>query len=247
MTATARRAGEAGDGAARAAAALLKTVYPGGARHPSHSPNWPDCARLTPHVRALYDTGHMPATAAMDTLLNHAGIFLEAMADYATYVEFAQAALDLKKMRLPPDHRGIAAGQATLGHALRRSGNLDDAEDQMRRAVALDRAHGPDSADLAGTLNLLGGVLIDKGRAGPSAALHEAVTVIEQARDLHQKLSGAQSDAVALCPNALAVAHNARGAGTAAAAAARHALALSPPPRDPRGPTLRAGSHHTGS
>jgi len=50
--------------------------------------------------------------------------------------------------------------------------------------------------------------------------------VIEEGRDLHKRLSGAQSDDVALCLNALAVAQNARGDVTAAAEAAGQALAI---------------------
>lgn len=79
MTAAALRqmqgAGAAAE--ARAAVALLAAVYPGGGeRNPAFSPQWRLCARLTPHVRALWATGAAPEGEATYYLLNQSAIYL---------------------------------------------------------------------------------------------------------------------------------------------------------------------------
>ncbi|MEL7116995.1 MAG: NB-ARC domain-containing protein, partial [Pseudomonadota bacterium] len=78
MTAAALRAmqGEAAQNVA--AAALLAAVFP---YDIGDSANWPACRRLTPHVRALWDSGVAPETQAMSYLLNQAGVFFRVTGD----------------------------------------------------------------------------------------------------------------------------------------------------------------------
>ena len=154
MTARALRAMQAAraDGApAEAAAALLASVYPGG-KSPGHSPQWPLCARLTPHVRALWATGAAQRGAAMEALLNQSALYLAAIADYPGAADVARAGWELTTARLPEADREVAVAEATLGVALVRLGDLTTAEAHLTRAVALDEAHRPGSADLADKL-----------------------------------------------------------------------------------------------
>ncbi|MFN3144028.1 MAG: NB-ARC domain-containing protein [Paracoccaceae bacterium] len=137
MTAAALRAMQGDDAMARAAAALLDAVYPGGGKSPAHSPQWPECRRLTPHVRAVWETGAAPATAAMDTLLNQAAIYLGRIADFPGALEMARGSLMLKQARLPEEDRDIALGHGTLGMALMEMGDLPGALAELDRAEAL--------------------------------------------------------------------------------------------------------------
>jgi len=229
MTAAALRAlqaDRADDAPKRAAAALLAAVYPGGDRNPGDSPQWRDCARLTPHVQALWSSGAAPATAAMGTLLNQSAIYLGAIGDHAGEIVCARASLTLKEARLPEQHRDIAAGHATLGMALARQGDLDAAETHLIQAVALHERHRPKTADLADSYDLLGGVLLRRARQGDPAALPQAADRRRQALALRCDLFGRRSDPVAGALNNLAAVRSAQGRRVIAAGLYARSLAI---------------------
>ena len=226
MTAAALLAGETAEVSARVGAALLMAVYPGGEKNPSYSENWPDCARLTPHVQALFDTGRLPETAAMDSLLNQAGIYLRTIADVETGLAFARASLALTEARLPEDDPKLAFGYHNHGVALMRAGDLEGAEVALRRAVELHEAHRPGSADLADSYNALAFVFMEQRRGGAVEAVAEAGAFFDKALALRQDLFGRKSEPVAEVLTNFSVLRDLEGRQAEAAELAEEALRI---------------------
>ena len=210
MTAIALRARQDSSAPAEAAALLLAAVYPGGDKNPSYSPQWPLCRRLTPHVRALWETGHAPKIAAMDRLLNQSAIYLGKIADFQGSLAMAGAALEIKTARLPEEHRDIAVGHANLGTALQKTNDMDGARQHLERAVALNEKHRPDTTDLAQSFSKLASLLLTLGRSGDTAALDDAARRYRQALAINWQRSGRESEPVAQNLNGLGVVRDAQ-------------------------------------
>jgi tetratricopeptide (TPR) repeat protein len=137
------------EGMAQAAAAVLAAGYPGGgSRSPAFSENWPDCARLTPHVLALEAAG-APATAAADYLFNQASIYLRRMAEYVAALRLAEAALERRRARLPDSHRDVAVGYSIVGLARKEAGDAEGAMVAQAESVRLCETYDHGAADLA--------------------------------------------------------------------------------------------------
>lgn len=208
------------------AVALLAAVYPGGSE-PAHSPQWPLCARLTPHLQALLAGGAVPEVAVWAYLLNQAGLYLDPIADYQSSLPMAQESLRIKCAQLKEDHQAIAVGHANLGVAFQRLERLDEAEAEMTRAVALNEAHRPGSADLAHSYYILGLLLLDIARKGAPERLLEAARRCQQSLLLRRRLFGRRSEPVARALNNLGLVRVAQGRGRAAARLVGAALTIS--------------------
>ena len=193
-----------------AAVAMLAAVYPGSV---NASDNWPLCGRLTPHVQAIWATGAVPETAAMDALLNQSGIYLSKIADYPGAAAMSAARLERAEVRLPEADPKVTLALANHGVSLLRLGELPRALVLLQRAVSLDEAHRPASVDLADSYDLLGGVLQAMGRA---ENLVQAARRHQRAMALRQQLLG-RGDAVARALHNLASVRAAQGRGAAAA------------------------------
>ena len=161
-------------------------------------------------MAALLDSGAAPATAAMDTLLNQAGFYLNLMSEPAVSLRFVREALRLKALRLPEADREVALGHVNLGAALMQTGDLLAAEAELTLAVTLNEAHRAGSADLAASYDLHGQVLVEMGR------LPEALRRAQQGLALHRHLSGRWHDDVARSLNNLAGVRDRMGQGAAA-------------------------------
>jgi tetratricopeptide (TPR) repeat protein len=237
------------DGAtAKAAAALLAAVYPGGtARNVNNSAEWPLCARLTPHVRALWASGAAPETEAVDYLFNQAAIYLDKIADYSGGLDMVRASFTLIKKRLPEEHRNMALGLGTLGVALMRAGELDEAEEHLARAVKLDEAHRPDTVRLANRYDQHGAVFGKLAQAGDATALPRALKRHQQALALFRQLSGRTSDDTAQALNNLALVRARQGRTAAAARLSQAALAIRREALDPGDARLGTSLVNTGS
>ncbi len=122
------------------AAAVVAAGYPGGARSPEYHENWPDCARLGPHVAALADDP--PAVAATDYLLNQASIYLGSQRRDAQALVYAEASLRLKEARLGAAHEDVGIACNNLAGRLWRLGRVEEAEAMAARAVEIDEAAG---------------------------------------------------------------------------------------------------------
>lgn len=212
---------------APAAVALLAAVYPGGERSPGHSPQFPLCARLTPHVLALLESGTAPLVPAWDFLLNQAGVYLDAIADYPGRLPLAQENLRaMQDRRLPESHRDIALAHANLGVAYEHLRDWDAAETALSRALALDQAHRSGSADHADHLSMMGGLMLDLVRDGQCERLNSAIQLYQQALAIRRRLDGQRSERVAQTLNNLGAARRLQGRGRAAARLYQAALGI---------------------
>ena len=153
----------------------------------------------------------------METLLNQSALYLGAIADYHGGADMARASWELTTARLPEEDREVAVAEANLGLALQRLGDLAAAEAHLARAVALDEAHRPGSADLAHSYDMHGGVLLAQARAGAAALLPQAARRYQQALALRRRLFGRGSDPVAEALNNLGTVRDAQGRAAAAA------------------------------
>lgn len=244
MTAAALRELE-GNALAPAAVALLAAVYPGGAQV---SGNFDICACLTPHVRAMLDSGAAPEVAAWDYLLNQAGGYLDAIADYAGLLQLAQESLRVMQARgLPESDREIAVGHANLGVAHLRLGQWDRAEAELTRALELAQTHRPSTADHADTLDLLGGLMQDLALAGQPDRLDRAVKLSQQALAIRRRVAGRGTEPVAQALNNLGTVRSQQGRSAAAARLYGASLTIFRkvlPPGDAR---LATGAMNTGA
>ena len=215
MTAAALRTLQAGDGAARTATALLAAVYPFDS---DVSSEFPLCRRLTPHVRALWATGAAPRGAALDFLLNQAGVFLHAIADYQGGLALAEAGVELAQALYGVDHPEYAVARHNLATARLNAGDREGAVAEMRAAVDLKEAHRPGSESLAVSYNQLGLILHTMAEAGQRDHLPEAIKVTQRGLALRRRLhEGEPAAPVAASLNNLAGVRQTQGRGAAAA------------------------------
>ena len=191
------------------AVGLLAAMYPGDGV--LESGNWSKCARLTPHVRAIWATGAAPQSDAMDALLNQSAVYLRKIADYQGAAEMSAAML-VRAEALPGADRRVAVAIGNHGASLRRLGDLAGATALMERALALNAEHRPGSADQASSHDQLGMVLLDRGRAGQATAIVPAARQYQQSLVLRRRLFG-RSVVVAETLNNLGAVRKARGAG----------------------------------
>ncbi|WP_425098641.1 tetratricopeptide repeat protein [Tropicibacter sp. S64] len=231
MTAAALRAmqetrGE--DRAVSAAVELLAVVFP---YDSDFSINWPLCAHLLPHVTALWDSiepmaqgREAPGGAALEYLLNQAGVYLGKIGDHAGEIALMTASLSLTRARLPEDHRDNAVGLANLGIAEARLGNFDAAEEHLAEALALSRTHRPGSTDLANKLDNAAWVRVVRVQETGEGDLEAAFNWQQEALDLYRANLGDRSDKVATVLNNQAVMRSLQGRVGEAAALAGQAL-----------------------
>ena len=117
------------------------------------------CARALGHGRGA-------AGAALDFLLNQAGVFLRAIADYGGGLALAEARAELAESLHGADHPEYAAARHNLALARLDAGDRPGAVAEMRAAVNLHEAHRPGSAALAVSYDQLGGILHAMARRG---------------------------------------------------------------------------------
>jgi len=223
LTATVLRQiqGAAAQGWARAGAAVLMAVYPGGARSPQHPDQWPDCRRLTPHALALWEAAEVlwqglweqPDWAAMDALLHQCGVYLSSQGDRGEELVAKEAALRLTEARLGEEVRDIPLALGNLGLTLSLMGQFEAAQARLDRAVALSEAHRPESADMAGFYMQRANLELRRKEARQVADLAQAEAWIVAARELLERLLGAESEDVARCWNELGYLRRLQGRG----------------------------------
>jgi tetratricopeptide (TPR) repeat protein len=223
MTAAALRALQAEDGAARTATALLAAVYP---YHPDVSSEFPLCRRLTPHVRALWATGAAPREAALGLLLNQAGGFLNAIADYRGGLALAEARAELAPALDGTDHPNYATARHNLATHRLDAGDRPGAAAEMRAVVDLREAQQPGSEALAVSYNQLGRILNTIAKAGQRDHLPEAIKVTQRGLALRRRLHGRWAEPVAASLTTLGALRRTQGRGAAAARLSAAALRI---------------------
>jgi len=202
-----------------AAAAVLAAQYPGGADGVAHSKNWPQCRLLTPHVRALWESGAAPKTRAMDYLLNQAGMFLSKQGDIFGAIGLYRGGLTLIEARLGEEARDVPVALGNLAQQLVKVGAGREARAMIDRAVALDEAHRPETEDLAASYMQAALILTQLGAEGEVGAFESAAARIQQAMTIRTKLFGADGEPMAHCWNQLGYLKDQQGQGIAAAEA----------------------------
>lgn len=205
------------------ATALLAAVYPSKTQE---NANWPLCRRLTPHLRALWDSGQAPRNEAMDFLLNQAGVFLRIIADYDGGLVLVEAGFEMAQDLYREEQHGYTSALQNLAFVRMRAGDLAGARRDMARVVALFEAHHPDTAELASSQDAMGEVLSQMARAGDAAHLPEAVKAHQRALALRRRLFGRQREPVAQSLNNLGMVRDAQGRGAAAARLVGASLAI---------------------
>ncbi|WP_415921127.1 hypothetical protein [Tateyamaria sp. SN6-1] len=192
--------------AARGATAVLAVQFPSKA---SHVVSWPKCRALLPHVQALWrwaeplwtDHWDTPDWAAMDFLLNQAGIYLSSQSDVAGAIDLKRGSLKLTTARLGEADRDVPLAMGNLAINLANTGRSEDLAEAQRlinEAVALDEVHreGGARSDLAGTYMQQASIAIRRMEAEgavANGAEDEAEQALEHARAIREELFGAQS------------------------------------------------------
>lgn len=109
----------------------------------------------------------------------------------------------------------------TIGQTFARLGRFDEADEQLRQALALRRRlFGTDHAEIADTLNALGEVRYDRGDFDGAERLYD------EALAMRERLFGRQNAAVATSLDNLGNVYQEHGDEAAAEAAYREALAI---------------------
>ncbi|MEM1151061.1 MAG: tetratricopeptide repeat protein [Pseudomonadota bacterium] len=202
---------------------MLAAGYPA---RSSLSENWPDCARLTPHVLALERAG-APGIAASDYLFNQASIYLQQMAVYGDALRLAERSLEMKRARLPESDRKVAVGWSMLGLAYKEAGRLEEAVAAQAESVRLFEAHDHGPETLATAYNNRASAIRALGqKTNDRALLEQAHAQNEKALAAESSSAGEESEEVASSLANLAVSHNALGQSDPALERSGQALAI---------------------
>ncbi|MEM1384010.1 MAG: tetratricopeptide repeat protein [Pseudomonadota bacterium] len=239
------RLGQKAEDWAKTAAAVVAVSFPG---DPESFLRWPTSARLMPHVSALAGLGDdVPRTAGMQYLCNQASIYLRQQAEFAGAARYAELALEIKKERLPENHRDLGVGYSVLGQALQDLGDLDRAENALAEAVRIAEANTEISdTDRSVWLNNHGSVLQALGQramgAGDAETADEFFQCAEQrflaALDLDRQTYGDRHPEVATGLNNLATLYAAMGRMEDALDKDAQALSIRRERLDPKDPLL---------
>ncbi len=234
--------GKEGFRQARAAAALLGAVYPGGQRSPQNPDTWddrdgaPGCRTLMPQGLALWEKAEglwdkdwgQPGWPAMDTLLNQIGIFLRSQEDRAGALAAYRGSHGLTTAHYKETDRAFAVALGNLAMGLMQASEFAEAEELLDRALALtarDRAGGADHAD---SLRQRANLEFGRWEAGTAADkqgdLAAALGWLEQALEIETSLAdGAASEDLARTWNDIGYLHRLAGRSVESADAAESA------------------------
>ena len=242
---------------ARSAAAVLAADFP---TKPNLVSDWDDCRLLLPHVRSLWaaaetqwrDGWSKPDWAALEYLMNQAGVFLSRQEDVHGATAFARATLELKEARLGEHHSSIPLALGNLAINLAELGELVEARDKIARAVALSEAHreGEDRLDLASSYMQKATIAFRRMEAGgkiADGAENEAEVALEKAGEIRKVLLGAQSAEMAEVWNQIGYLQRLRGRKSLAWGAYRRGLEISRELDDPDSAQLATRAMNAGS
>jgi tetratricopeptide (TPR) repeat protein/transcriptional regulator with XRE-family HTH domain len=160
---------------------VLRASFPDGARD---SPDlWADCTRLLPHVQtvALLSAGDAPEPLALATLLNRAGTYLDARAQFGLARPLLERALAVRERVLGDGHPDVAESLNNLAGLSSHTGDLAGALRLYERALAMrERAMGPDHPATATSLNDMAVILHRQGELIAARALYERALSIDE-------------------------------------------------------------------
>ncbi|MCH8169281.1 MAG: tetratricopeptide repeat protein, partial [Proteobacteria bacterium] len=185
------------------AAQIVNGVFP---EDPVNVPkDWPLCARLLPHARALAEHGPRQGAGAeaLGRLLNQAGVFLHSRGDTEGAIAMLEPNVELAAAIYGEEHLNYCAALSNLAGRYTDAGRLDEAERGFLRVLEIEeKLLDPDDPSLAITLNNLGEVYWkrqDFARAEP---------LFQRAAEINKKANGPESVEYGWRLNALGVLYN---------------------------------------
>jgi tetratricopeptide (TPR) repeat protein len=181
---------------AERAVRALNIVFP----YVEHS-TWPLCDRLISHAQALAslvdEYGFDFPEAAR--LMNQAGYYLRARAQYAEAEPLYRRALDIYEKALGPEHPDTAMSLNNLAELYRAQGRHAEAEPLYQPALDItEKTLGPEHPDTAKGLNNLAELYRAQGRYAEAEPLHL------RALDIREKALGPEHPDTAISLNNLA-------------------------------------------
>jgi tetratricopeptide (TPR) repeat protein len=152
-------------------------------------PNWPSCNRLISHAQPLaslidgYSFDFLEAAIVM----NRAGLYFDARAQYEEAEPFYQRSLNIFRYTFGPESPHIAVTINNLADLYRRQGRHDEAIQFNQRALEIrENALGHDHSDTAQSLNNLASTYHSQGKYEGAESLYR------QALDMYEKSLGAE-------------------------------------------------------
>lgn len=133
-----------------------------------------------------------PTSLRLSAALSNLGHVLSELDRHDDALASLQRALEIRKLRLGPEHPRTADTMASISRALYSVGKLEEALDLSQRALEIEeRVLPPDHVDIADTLFSLGITLRNLGRQ------QEALQAFERARGVYIKNHGEEHPTVA--------------------------------------------------
>jgi tetratricopeptide (TPR) repeat protein len=205
--------------------------------------NWAECERLLPHALACAglidkDSMEFPEGAR---LLNRAGYYLDARADYRGAEPLLQRALAIREKVLGPEDPDVAESLNNLGELHRTLGRSREAEPLHKRALAIwEKALGPEHPAVAASLNNLALLYAAQRRYGEAESLHQRALAIDE------KALGTDHPGVALDLNNLAWLYKTQGRYGEAELLYQRSLAIREKALDPEHPDVAQSLNNLG-
>jgi tetratricopeptide (TPR) repeat protein/transcriptional regulator with XRE-family HTH domain len=156
-----------------AAIRLLRAAHP---EQVETGDAWPLCARLLAHAQAVERLARDEPVepAALAWLLDRAGSYLRARADFEPARYLMERALAIRERAFGADHPDTAASLNGLAALLWNQGELAAARSRYERALAIrERVLGSGHPETAESLNDLAILLMDQGELVAARRLHE--------------------------------------------------------------------------
>jgi len=185
--------------------------------------NWQHCQRLLPQAQAcarLIEQWSL-AFAEAARLLNQAGYYLQARAQYDEALPLYQRALAICEKTLGLEHPTTATSLNNLALLYRAQGNYQEALPLSEHALAIcDRTLGPEHPNTASSLNKLAGLYQDLGN------YQEALPLLKRALAICDRTLGPEHPNTASSLNNLAGLYRAQGNYQEALPLCQRALAI---------------------
>ena len=200
------------------AVSAVESTYPG-----SGFANWPAVERLLPHMLACANwikQGSLTTPEAA-TLLNAAGLYLSARAQYSEAEPLLKRALAIREQRLGATHPDTAVSLSNLGVSYRAQGKYEEAVSLYKRALSINESiFGPEDSEVATNLNNLALVYKKQGKYA------EADPLYQRARIIDEQVFGLEHPAVAIDLNNLGALYQEQGKYAEAESLLKRALSI---------------------
>jgi tetratricopeptide (TPR) repeat protein len=173
---------------------LVESAFP----NPADHTNWPQCAKLLPHVVSTtgFAENRQVGFYATARLLNDAGYYQWRLARLPDALALFERSLHLAEKLHGPDSALVAIRANNIGQVLRMQGDLNGALQHAQRALAIDeKVYGPEHPEVAIDANNVGTILQAQGD------LQGALRHTQRALAIDEKVYGPEHPQVAIRAN----------------------------------------------